>query len=240
MELEVRSLSKSFGSKPIFAEIDLSISNKGVYAIVGTNGAGKTTLFNVICKYSEPTNGQVFVKGVSTSELSPHQVAHLGLCRSFQDLRFSANQTVYENIWLAVDNLYRSNHSFLTKRNYEKSKAKEIAYEVGLINSLDVLAADLSYGQQKLLTLACCIATNGSILLLDEPVAGVSQPMKEHIIGLLKSLASNGKTIIVIEHDSEFLNDCCDTCFFLSDGQLSEFSSYEELRKSEQVKEAYV
>lgn len=215
---------------------------------MGSNGAGKTTLFNIITGFIKPQSGEIFFSEKNLTHLQPYKTNLLGISRTFQDLRIITKLSVRENIILSMkanptDNVLNALLPESIHRNANKElekKANEIIQQFFLSEVQNSLAAEISYGQQKLLTLACCVASGALLLLLDEPVAGIQPEYRNKIATLLKQLKEQGKTILLIEHNTDFIADVADKIFFLHDGEISTFENMETLRKDKQVMEAYI
>lgn len=219
-----------------------------VYALIGTNGSGKTTLFNIITGFMEPDSGSAQFKGMDACNKPAHRINRMGISRSFQDLRLVRELTVLENVLLAFQDqegehwwkamlpagVYRKEQDKLKKR------AKTIIKQTFLTEVIDHKAGEISYGQQKLLTLACCLANDAELLLLDEPVAGINPAYRDKIAKLILNIKQSGKTVLLIEHNAEFIERVCDRVFFLNEGSITEFESYGVLRNDQEVREAYV
>jgi ABC-type branched-subunit amino acid transport system ATPase component len=227
--LRCEELSKSFDGVRALAGVSLELPSSGIVAIIGPNGAGKTTLINVLTGFLQPQAGRAFLGGRELTRLAPHKVARLGIARTFQDLRLislvptlgnvllaRANQKG-ENLWRA---LLRVGVADEEVRNREEA-LRWLAF-VGLGEKADELAGELSYGQQKLLALACCLATGSGILLLDEPVAGVHPEMVAKILGLLRELKAIGKLVVFVEHDIASVRQVADMVLVMEQREILE------------------
>ncbi len=182
MTLQLKNISFSFSpEKQILKNLSLSLEEKKIYALMGSNGAGKTTLFNLISGFIKPQSGEFFFKGKNLTHYQPYKINRHGIGRTFQDLRLITKLSVKENIVLAMpqnptdkwlnamlpENLYRKTIADLEK------KADKIIERFFLSEVKNSNSGEISYGQQKLLSLACCVANEASLLMLDEPAAGV-------------------------------------------------------------------
>ena len=256
MTLQLKNISFSFSpEKQILKDLSLSLEEKKIYALMGSNGAGKTTLFNVISGFIRPQSGEIFFNpspleraGVRLHNLQPYKINRQGIGRTFQDLRLITKLSVNENIVLAMqqnptdnwlnamlpENIHCNTNAALLK------KADEIVEQFFLSDVKNSLAGEISYGQQKLLSLACCVANGAMLLLIDEAVAGIQPEYRNKITMLIKKLKAEGKTILLIEHNTDFIADVADKIFFLHDGEISIFDNMESLRKDKQVMEAYI
>lgn len=246
--LKIRNLHRSFGDRKVISGLDLDLESHKIYCLMGANGAGKTTLFNIITGFLKAESGSIQFKDQSIYNISPIKINHLGITRTFQDLRLIQEFTVKENILLAFKGNNKENifcamlpKKFNKEQNEEfENKAIEIIKQVFLDSEINSKASDLSYGQQKLLTLGCCFANNAELLLLDEPVSGINKEYREKIIQISKELKKTGKTILFIEHHQEFIEAVADKLFFMSKGVIKEFLDYKTLKNDQEVKESYL
>ena len=246
--LELKNIYKSFGEREILSGVNLKLEKGNVSTLMGANGSGKTTLFNIITNFLKADEGTVFFKGKRIDNLSPVTINSLGITRTFQNLRLIEGLTVSENILLA----FKGNKGekiwnallpevFLKKqKTYFNKRAKEIIRKVFLDDVAESKAGEISYGQQKLLTLGCCLANEADLLLLDEPVAGINPDYLGKIITLIKDIKEEGKTVLLIEHNADFIEAVSDKLFFLTDGTISTFDDYNQLRNSPKAQEAYL
>lgn len=247
MILRCSNLSKSFDGTQALASVSLEFPTSGIVAIIGPNGAGKTTLVNVLTGFIQPEAGRVFLGEHELTRLPAHKVARLGIARTFQDLRLISQVSVLENALLARPNqrgeqllpaLFRYGVAEEEARNHEE--AMRWLQFVGLADAKNELAGELSYGQQKLLTLACCLATEARILLLDEPVAGVHPEMISTILNLLAQLRDAGKQIIFIEHDIASVRQVADLVIVMDEGKIIAQGKPSEVLNRPEIIEAYV
>ncbi|MCL2645573.1 MAG: ATP-binding cassette domain-containing protein [Phycisphaerales bacterium] len=213
--LVLNDIYKSFGDAQVLSGVNLRLENGAVYTLKGGNGSGKTTLINVISGFLAPSRGSVEFKGKKIAKFAPYRVNRLGIGRTFQDLRLATQMTTYENILLAMQT-----GLFAYPSKEQKKRADEILETVSLLAKRDELAGEISYGQQKLLTLGCCIANNADFLLLDEPVAGIDKDNLLKITGLVKQLKHAGKTILQIEHNTAYIDATSDQTFRIEKGVI--------------------
>lgn len=249
MILELKHISFSFSpEKQILKDLSLSLKEKKIYALMGSNGAGKTTLFNLISGFIKPQSGEIFFGEKNLTHQQPYKINRQGIGRTFQDLRLITKLSVKDNIVLAMQKnptdywlnaMLPENFHHNTNAAQEK-RANEIVKQFFLDDIKNSLTAEISYGQQKLLSLACCVANGATLLLLDEAVAGIQPEYRNKIAMLIKQLKEEGKTILLIEHNSDFIADVANKIFFLHDGEISIFDNMEALRKDKQVMEAYI
>lgn len=246
--LKLTNIKKSFGEREILSGLNLELEGGMIYSLMGSNGSGKTTLFNILTGFLRAEKGTIYFKEKNISNYTPIKINELGITRTFQNLRLIEELTVKENILLS----FKGNKGesvfnailpeALLKDHYKtfNEKAEEIIQKIFLTDVAESKAGEISYGQQKLLTLGCCLANDAELFLLDEPVAGINPDYREKIATLLKVIKASGKTILLIEHNADFINDVSDKIFFLSNGIISNFDNYEELRTDSSVQEAYL
>lgn len=249
MILKLENINFGFTpSKLILDNLTLSLEQGKIYALMGSNGAGKTTLFNLITGFLRPQSGEIIFDDKNITNKLPYKINRQGIGRTFQDLRLITKLTVKENIILAMkgnpsDKWYNALINFkedLVWNLVEERRPEKIAERFFLTDVLNNLAGEISYGQQKLLSLACCVANGATLLLLDEAVAGIQPEYRNKIALLIKQLKEQGKTVLLIEHNTDFIADVADKILFLHDGEISTFENMETLRKDKQVMEAYI
>lgn len=248
MELQIKNIYKSFGEQQVLKGLDMNIEAGNIYTMVGGNGTGKTTLFNLITGFLSPDKGEIRYQGKRIDGRSPVRINKKGITRTFQDLRIINQLSVRENILLAFkDNPgERIFNAFLPPAKFKQhyrtfaEKAHAILDKVHLTAVKDNPAGEISYGQQKLLTIGCCLANDADLLLLDEPVAGIDKDNYKRIFNLISELKTEGKTILQIEHNHKFVEDLSDGIWFLNDGGAYFFEDYEGFVTDRLVKETYL
>jgi len=244
--LECYALSKSFGGVEALRDFSVSFPGAGAIGIIGPNGSGKTTLLNLITGFSAPNHGYCRWEGAIITNRSPHEVCRLGVSRTFQDLRLCPALPAIDHVLIAFpDQPNESLAATLFKWNPHDSdsRARVLAMEilklVGIEGKSRAEAANLSYGQQKLLALACCIATRGKVLLLDEPVAGIDPTLRRTVQDLIKELAKD-QLVIVVEHDMDTIRTTCNRTLLLSAGEVIGFGPTAEILNSQITVDAYL
>jgi ABC-type branched-subunit amino acid transport system ATPase component len=247
MILRCENLSKSFDGTRALAEVSVTFPENGIIAVIGPNGAGKTTLLNVLTGFLRAESGRFFLGKRELTGLAPHGIARLGIARTFQDLRLISQVSVLENVLLARPNQKGERLLPALLRfgvGKEEASNREAASKlldfVGLTDKANEPAGELSYGQQKLLTLACCLATGAKILLLDEPVAGVHPEMGSKILGLLSQLRDQGKLIVFIEHDIAAVRQIADLVIVMDEGKIIAQGKPAQVLERPEIIEAYV
>lgn len=246
--LEVRGLNKNFNGIKALADFSCSLRPGEILGLMGPNGAGKTTLFNVVGGFIHPEGGNVIFKSKNISGAPPHRIANLGISRTFQNLRLIRQISVIDNVLLSFRNQpgERLGNIFLQWRKSRdqeaanRNEALKLLGEAGLEEKAGDPAEELSYGQQKLLSLVCCVAAKTELLLLDEPVAGIAPEMIERILGIIRELPSKGKSVILIEHNLDAVIQTCDRVVFMDAGAKVSEGAPEEVRNDPRVIEAYI
>ncbi|MCS6961045.1 MAG: ABC transporter ATP-binding protein [Deltaproteobacteria bacterium] len=241
--LRIKGLTKRFGGVVALNNFSIEIKKGLIYGLIGPNGAGKTTLFNVLSGFLDPDEGQIRFLNTDILKLKPFERANI-FSRSFQLTRNFLNLTVQDNLLLSFRSNYESILSFIFFK-YEEEK-ELLKQSSSFLRELDVsldfraLARDLSYGQSKLLEMVRCVLRPHQILLLDEPVAGVNPETRKKINHMLKLQKEKGDTIILIEHDINFVMTCSDYVFALAEGKLIAQGSPLEVRNNPQVLKSYL
>lgn len=239
--LKLEHVSFSFPGRTLLDRVSLQLRPAATTCLLGGNGSGKTTLFNLITGFLRPDAGDIHFGDQELTGRAPFRISRLGVGRTFQDLRLIGKLLVRDNILLALSRQpgERIGRALLPPRlhrvrdDFDHRKADVLLAEYSLADVANQLASEISYGQQKLLTLACCTALNASLLLLDEPVAGISPEYHERIAERLASLKAAGKTILLIEHQSDFLERTGDAFLYLQAGRLYRFETFTEIRAAQ-------
>lgn len=243
--LRLESITKSFDGLKAIDNLDLNIEGGKISAIIGPNGAGKTTLFNLICGFLYPDNGKIIYKDKDITLLNPWKRASIGIGRFFQDIKVFKKLTLLENLLVAFnDSSENPFKAIFGRRNGRERGKNDIAMKwlefVGLADMKDSLAQNLSWGQQKLLSLARLLCGNFDLLLIDEPVSGVNPDMANLILEKIKELKGLGKTIIVVEHDMEAVKIISDYIYFMDSGKITASGLPEEILNNQEVMETYI
>lgn len=247
--LELQQVSKSFDGTKAVDHVSLGFEQGKVTGLIGPNGAGKTTVFHLINGFLCPDEGDIRYKGKQIDGFRPWQVAVEGIGRLFQDVRVFDRLTALENVLTAFRNqpddkpwaslIQRRRVIALERENVEK--AKQWLQFVGLSEMENVLAEDISYGQQKLLAIARLLAADAETLLLDEPTAGVNPQMVQPLLDLIRKLArEQGKTVVVIEHNMTAILDVADWVYFMDEGQVVSFGLPEDVLGNSEVRRLYI
>ena len=240
--LELKSLRKSFGKTEIIRGIDLAIPAGERVGIIGPNGAGKSTLFNLISGRFEPSSGEVLLHGQRISGKKPFEINRMGLSRSFQITNIFPKLSVFENLRCGVlwSLGYRYSFlKFLADLKDANDRTDELMQMVNLDKKHDVLAMNLTYAEQRALEIGITIAGGASVILLDEPTAGMSKSETSRFIKLIKDVTV-GKTLLTVEHDMGVVFGLADKIAVVVYGELLAYDTPEAVRANARVQEAYL
>ena len=237
--LELRGVSVSFDGFLALNDLNLSLQPGELRAVIGPNGAGKTTFLDVITGKVRPTQGDVFFRGRSLVGTSEHRIARLGIGRKFQTPRVYQNLTARRNLELAVSHRSPFDLLFRILDGSSQDRVAHLLKVVGLAPQAQQLAAGLSHGQKQWLEIAMLLAQDPDLLLVDEPVAGLSDEETERTGELLRSLAGD-HTVLVIEHDMEFIRNLDSPVTVLHEGHVLCEGSMEAVQSDPRVIEEYL
>ncbi len=244
MILETSKLGKSFGHFAANADIDFSVAAGELRAVIGPNGAGKTTFFNLLAGTTAATSGSIRFKGSDVTHTDGARRVHLGIAKAFQTATIYPDQTVFQNCRLAA--LAHTQGQFalqVFRRSNRLARVDEIAERalarLDLLGTAELRAGDLSHGDKKLLDVAIALATDPEILLLDEPVAGMSRDEARKTETLVRSLAAE-MTVLIIEHDIDLIMGISDSITVLHQGRVLATGTPAEIQNDERVQEAYL
>ena len=238
--LEITNLYFGIGGTSILNGVNLKVGSGEKLGIIGPNGSGKTTLFNCICGFNLPNQGDINFKGSNISRMTPSKRAQLGLGRVFQNFGIFREMTVEENIITALESRQAPVFFPWSKRHKANQlHAIEFLEMVNISEKAKDKAGSLSGGQMRLLEIARAIAFGADLFLLDEPTAGVSPKMKNEIETALKKLQDLNKTVLIIEHDINFIQKLCNRIVVLDMGQVVMDGTPEEVRSDAQLQEIY-
>ena len=238
--LELRQISVSFEGFLALNDLNLLLQPGELRAVIGPNGAGKTTFLDVITGKVKPTSGDVLFKSRSLLGKREHQIARLGIGRKFQSPRVFENLTVFENLELAVSNPKKPLPLLL--ENHHSRNSEQIQHLMNIVNlqtRRNIIAGSLSHGQKQWLEIAMLVGQNPDLLLVDEPVAGLTDEETELTADLLKSLAGE-HTVLVIDHDMEFIRKLNNPITVLHQGSVLCEGSMENIQQDKRVIEVYL
>ena len=238
--IETVEVSKLFGGVRAVDELSLAIPRRGMTSIVGPNGSGKSTLVNLLSGVLPLDGGMVIIDGVGLRVVKAHQNPENGLTRTFQEVRLFEQITVLDNIMVVLT--ARGLFPALLERTRPayRQRAQGILETVGLWEKRRDLAMSLSYGQRKLLEIGRAMAMGTQTYLLDEPFAGLFPRMLERVIGIMKQMRDDGRTIIFVSHNMDIVRDMSDYLIVLESGRLLGNGDADEVLSREEVIEAYL
>ncbi len=242
--LQVKNLTKRFGGITAVNKCSFDVEKNSITGLIGPNGAGKTTMFDLITGLSAPDHGEISFKNENIAHLPIFKRARLGIGRTFQIIRVFPELKVIENILVTMTNnhetLLKSFFYTRKKQSDNEKRALEILRMVDLENKSHLWASQLSYGQQKLLEIVRAVSTGKELILLDEPAAGVNPTMLNQITNLIKELKQQGKTILLIEHNMNFVMGLCEKIIVMDYGKEIAAGTPEHIKNNPKVLEAYL
>jgi len=227
--LRIEDVVKKFGEVVALDHCSFVIETGTMTGLIGPNGAGKTTLFNLITGVLQPDQGHIYLRGKEITGRKPYQIARRGVGRTYQIIRIFPKLTLLENL------------TVVGKAKGEKmtERAMDLLNRVKLSDKKDDYASDLSFGQQKLLSLAQVLMLDAELILLDEPAAGINPTLQNELMVLIHQLNREGKTFIIVEHDMKVIMDHCENAIALNYGQKIAEGSCEVIQKDESLLEHY-
>jgi branched-chain amino acid transport system ATP-binding protein len=240
--VELQELHKSFGTTRIIQGVSLAIREGERHAIIGPNGAGKSTLFNLISGRYEVSSGHILLHGEPITNLRPFEINRKGLSRSFQVTNIFHNMSVYENVRCGV--LWSAGYGYSFWQRIGglqdvRRRAEEIMERIGLARRRDTLAGTLTYAEQRALEIGITIAGGASVVLLDEPTAGMSRTETAQVVELVRAV-TEGRTLVMVEHDMGVVFNLADRISVLVYGEVLATGTPEEIRSNPAVQEAYL
>lgn len=241
--LAVENLSKAFGGVKAVDQCSFSLEEGQITALIGPNGAGKTTVFNLVNGFLAPDAGRIVFQGQDVTRRAAWERSRLGMSRTFQLSRFFRNLTLRQNLVLAI----RQDDDRFWKMLWDRSSLHDFderiqtAMEfVGFRKDLDTMITELSYGEQKLFDLTRAFLNPHTVLLLDEPVAGLNPVIREKLTAVMKKFREGSETVLLIEHDIPFVRDVADRVIVLHQGRVLTEGSPEIVLRDPQVLNVYL
>lgn len=247
--LKVDNLSKSFDGLKAVSNLNVELNQGQLVGLIGPNGAGKTTVFNLLTGVYEPTEGQIMFKDKSIGGLAPYTISHLGIGRTFQNIRLFADLTVIDNVKIAYHQhvSYNPLTGIFRLPGFYKGEDEMTRQALDFLKifSLDEYAYDLAknlpYGQQRRLEIARALATKPDLLLLDEPAAGMNPQETQNLMELIHFIRQEfDLTILLIEHDMNLVMGICEELYVLDYGMVIAQGTPEEIKNNPRVIEAYL
>lgn len=238
--LKISNITKTFGGITALSKCSFEVPKEQITALIGPNGAGKTTLMDTINGLYKPDKGVIELEGKKISNLRPDQIARLGVARTFQQVRIFKYVSITDHLNLTTSHSDQYLWNVFKKSGTTKKEMHDYLCSFGVDKDPDIIVEDLSYGQRKLLQIAMALKFPHKLLLLDEPVAGVNTKVQEQIEQLLLKLKKQGETILIIEHDMEFIRTLADKVVCMDAGAVLAEGSPEQVLSNPRVVEAYL
>ncbi|KOA18112.1 lipopolysaccharide export system ATP-binding protein LptB [Clostridium homopropionicum DSM 5847] len=250
--VKVSNLSRFFGGVKAVSEVNMDINSEEIVGLIGPNGAGKTTLFNLLTGIYSPTEGDIvynFDKELSIKNKKPYEISALGVSRTFQNIRLFGNMTVEENIKIGLHNNIKSGAIssffrlpvFYKEEKIAQDKVEKLLEVFKLLDKKEELAKNLPYGEQRRLEIARALASEPTVLLLDEPAAGMNPNETNQLMELIRWIRDEFKiTIILIEHDMSLVMNVCNRIYVLDYGKMIAEGLPEEIQNNPAVIKAYL
>lgn len=240
--IDIKDLHKQFGELHVIQGVDLEVRKGERHALIGPNGAGKSTLFALISGLLSPTSGRILLNGENIVGAPPHQINRKGLGRSFQITNIFPNLTVFENIRIGI--LARCGIRFgvnklASRLTHVNDETMDLIKSVTLQDKAHLSAAALSYSEQRALEIGLTLTTNPSVILLDEPTAGMSREETQRTIELIMNV-SEWRTLLMVEHDMDVVFKMCDRISVLVYGNILATGGPEAIKSNNAVQEAYL
>ncbi len=247
--LEVNHLGIDFGGLTAVDDFSIIVGRTEICGLIGPNGAGKTTVFNLLTNVYQPTRGSILVDGMGTAGKSTHQVNHMGIARTFQNIRLFSNLSVLDNVKVGLHNSIKENMFSAVTHLFGYGKAEKQADEkalelldfFGMADLASAPAGSLPYGAQRRLEIARALGTSPKIILLDEPAAGMNPSETAELMENIRRIRDNfGIAVMLIEHDMKLVMSICEGICVLDHGKVIAKGTPDEIKANQKVVEAYL
>jgi len=240
--LVIERLNKSFDEVQVTHDVNLALREGERHALIGPNGAGKSTLFHLISGHYKPTSGSIRLDGKEIGGMDPASVNRRGIARSFQINNIFAGLSVFENLRLAVMRRHGLQFNFwrrVSQLRQVNEEASDLLQKIRLTAKANAVAGDLPYSDQRSLEIGMTLASDPKVILLDEPMAGMSHEESDYTTGLIREI-TQGRTLVIVEHDMDVIFALADRITVLVYGEVVATGTPQEIRESARVKEAYL
>ena len=240
--LETRGLTKAFKGFTAVSDVNLRVQRGSIHALIGPNGAGKTTCFNLLTNFLVPTRGTILFNGIDITAEKPAQIPRRGVIRSFQISAVFPHLTVMENVRVGLQRQLGTAYAFWQSEqslNVLNDRAMALLEQVGLTQFAHTVTVELPYGRKRALEIATTLAMEPELMLLDEPTQGMGHEDVDRVTELIKRV-SEGRTILMVEHNMNVVSSIADKITVLQRGQILAEGPYEDVSKNPQVMEAYM
>ena len=240
--LQLHDVHKSFGEAHIIRGAQLQLRSGERHAVIGPNGAGKSTLFHLISGQLQPSSGKISLGETEIQGRSPEHINHLGLSRSFQITNIFPGLSVFENLRIAVMRKHRMQYHFWRSvQGYAqvREQTEKLLEQVRLQGKQAVSAAELSYSEQRALEIGMTLASDPRVILLDEPMAGMSHEETDYALNLIREV-TQGRSLLIVEHDMDVVLSLCDRISVLVYGEVIATGTPDQIRADRRVQEAYL
>jgi branched-chain amino acid transport system ATP-binding protein len=240
--IEIKDVTKTYGGVIANKDISLTVKEGGITGLIGPNGSGKTTLFNSIVGYHPIDAGSIAFEGREISKLQVQQIARLGLLRTFQQTRIYGKMNCVDNMLISIPQRRATFRDMFAPRDQESiDKAEGLLEFVGLYEKRNLMAGDLSFGQQKLLEFAMALMNEPKVLLLDEPTAGINPTLINGLIDRLHRANTDfGITLLVIEHNMRVIMNMAEKIYCLAHGEMLASGTPDQIQNNQSVIDAYL
>ena len=244
--LEIKGVTKQFGGLMALDDVSFQVEEGEIRGLIGPNGAGKSTMFKNIAGFSIPTKGSIVYRGKNIEGRKPHTIAEMGIVRTFQETTLFQELSVFENV-LVGSHIKARTDVFSAVLGLDKQKQEAAADKVvevlefmGLSERKDQLASELPLGLQRALALSIALVSGPTVMLMDEPFAGMDPEETNHMMELTRRVQESGITVVLVEHDMKAVMGLCDYLTVLNFGQVLAQGTPEDIRNNEKVIEAYL
>jgi len=246
--LKLVDVAKSFGGLQAIKGLNFEVNQGDMLGLIGPNGSGKTTCFHLICGIHNVTSGDIFLKDVNITNYKPNEVASAGIGRTFQLINLVGSLSVLENVLLAGLNLKRlgfwnslvPTRSIKTREMQLRERGKELLEKFGIYHVRNEIARNIPLGYQRILSIACALATEPEILLLDEPVSGLSVSETTEIMSIIEKLSTQNISILLVEHNMNIVMNYCNRIVAINFGEKIAEGSPLEIKENQAVIDSYL